>query len=147
METKSLKKTIKNQKITIIILSILLTIFFIISVMLIRHYSIKEKNMEVVLNKYYTITGSFYTYYEVSIFCNINKTIEVKDFTFKHNNQYICVSKIEYNDVEYETNESFVIYPKQENILIIYISLVNDETTNIYYKNNLIKLHNSIYIT
>lgn len=146
METKSLEKTIKSQKITIIILSILFAISFIASIVIVSHYTTKEKEMKLTLNDYYTISGSLYTYYEVSIYCNINKTIEVQDFTFKHNDKNICVSKIEYNNIEYETNESFVIYPKQENILILYTSLTNDEVTNIYYKNNVIKLHSSISI-
>lgn len=146
MEMKSLEKIIKNQKITIIILSILLAICFITSIVLVNHYTTKEKEMNLTLNDYYTISGSLYTYYEVSIYCNINKTIEVQDFTFKHNDENICVSKIEYNNAEYETNESFVIYPKQENILILYTSLINDEVANIYYKNNVIKLHSSISI-
>lgn len=146
METKSLEKIVKNQKVTIIILSILFAISFIASIVLVNHYTTKEKEMEVTLNDYYTISGSLYTYYEISIYCNINKTINVQDFTFKHNDENICVSKIEYNNAEYETNESFVIYPKQENTLILYTSLTNDEVTNIYYKNNVIKLHNSISI-
>ena len=146
METKSFEKTIKSQKITIIILSILLAISFITSIVLVNYYTTKERKMEITLNDCYTISGSFYTYYEVSIYCNLNKTIEVEDFTFKHNDENICVSKIEYNNAEYETNESFVIYPKQENTLILYTSLTNDEVTNIYYKNNVIKLHSSISI-
>lgn len=146
MEMKSLEKIIKNQKITIIILSILLAICFITSIVLVNHYTTKEKEMEITLNDYYTISGSLYTYYEVSIYCNINKTIEVKDFTFKHDDKNICVSKIKYNDVEYETNESFVIYPKQENTLILYTTLTNDEINTIYYKNEVIKLNNSISI-
>lgn len=146
MQTKSPEEKIKKQKITIIILSVLFVITFITNLVLIGYYTNKEKKMDITLTDYYTITGSLYTYYEISIYCNINKTINVKDFTFKHNNENVCISKIKYNNVEYETDKSFVIYPKQENKLVLYISLTNDEVTNIYYKNNVIKLYNSISI-
>lgn len=146
MQTKSPEEKIKKQKITIIILSVLFVITFITNLVLIGYYTNKEKKMDITLTDYYTITGSLYTYYEISIYCNINKTINVKDFTFKHNNENVCISKIKYNKVEYETDKSFVIYPKQENKLVLYISLTNDEVTNIYYKNNVIKLHSSISI-
>lgn len=137
---------IKRQKIAIIILSIFFAISLITSLTLVGYYTNKEKKMDITLTDCYTITGSLYTYYEVSIYCNINKTIDVQDFTFKHNNENVCVSKIKYNNVEYETDKSFVVYPKQENKLVLYISLTNDEINNIYYKNNVIKLHNSITI-
>lgn len=146
METNSLEEKIKKQKIIIIILSVLFAITFVTSLALVGYYTNKEKKMDITLTNHYTVTGSFYTYYEVSIYCNINKTIDVQDFTFKHNNENICVSKIKYNNVEYETDESFVVYPKQENKLVLYISLTNDEVNNIYYKHNIIKLHNSISI-
>lgn len=144
METKSLEKTIKNQRITIAILSILLAIAFIASIVLVGYYTNKEKKMDITLTDRYTITGSLFTYYEVSIYCNINKTINVQDFTFKHNNENVCVSKIKYNNVEYETDKSFVVYPKQENKLVLYISLTNDEETTIYFKHNAISLNNTI---
>lgn len=146
MKTKSLEEKIKKQKITIIVLSIFVTIFFIGCLALIGYYTNKEKKMDITLTDCYTITGSLYTCYEVSIYCNINKTINVQDFTFKHNDENVCVSKIKYNNIEYETNESFIVYPKQENKLVLYISLTNDEINNIYYKNKIIKLHNSISI-
>ena len=144
METKSPEEKIKKLKIIIIILSVLFAIIFVTSLALVGYYTNKEKKMDITLTDCYTITGSLYTYYEVSIYCNINKTIDVQDFTFKHNNDNVCISKIKYNDVEYETNESFVVYPKQENKLILYISLTNDEETTIYFKHNAISLNNTI---
>ena len=144
MQTKSPEEKIKKQKITIIILSVLVVITFITNLVLIGYYTNKEKKMDITLTDCYTITGSIYTYYELSIYCNINKTIDVQDFTFKHNNENICVSKIKYNNIEYETDKSFVVYPKQENKLVLYISLTNDEETTIYFKHNAISLNNTI---
>lgn len=135
---------IKKQKIAIIILSIFFAISLITSLTLVGYYTNKEKKMNITLTDCYNITGSLYTYYEVSIYCNINKTIDVQDFTFKHNNENVCVSKIKYNNVEYETDKSFVVYPKQENKLVLYISLTNDEETTIYFKHNAISLNNTI---
>lgn len=144
MDTKSPEEKIKKLKIIIIILSVLFAIIFVTSLALVGYYTNKEKKMDITLTDCYTNTGSLYTYYEVSIYCNINKTIDVQDFTFKHNNDNVCISKIKYNDVEYETNESFVVYPKQENKLVLYISLTNDEETTIYFKHNAISLNNTI---
>ena len=146
MEINLSEKTIKKQKTTIIVLSVILAICIISLLISISYYTTKEKEMNITLKNYYNTSGSLYTCYEITIFCNINKIIEVKDFTFKHNNENICVSKIKYDSTEYETNESFIIYPQKENVLTLYISLTNDKSTTIYYKFTPIELYKTIII-
>ena len=125
---------IKRQKITIIILSIIAILFFSAFVGNIIFQKVDNNKAEISFTKGYSSQGSLYYYCELNILCKQDKIFNVNDFTFKRNEQNICVSKIEIGDLIYNSNENFVINKFEKTKIILYVTLTNEtQLTTIYY--------------
>ena len=134
------EQKIKNQKIAIIVLSILLSIVIAFFVGNVIYTTLNAKSIEISLTNYYNQNWS--TCYEIEITCNENKVINVNDFTYLKENKNTCVNKIIFNDEEYVTEDSFVIYKNNVNKLKVYASswIITQPPVEIYYKFKQIKI-------
>ncbi len=133
METTNEENKIKKQKKTIIILSVFLGIIIVALMGFIIADQVRKQSIRVSLTDYYTTNGATMCY-KVEIFSYQNKIINVNDFTFKHDGDNICVSRIEVNDTTYSTSESFVLYADTPTELKLYFILSNDTPNTIYFK-------------
>ncbi len=141
-----MEKTIKKQKISIIILSIILGIFAISFFTTIIINNIEKQTYTISITDYYknpeTQTSLCYV---VEITCKEEKTIAVSDFTYKQGeNIYQYPLRIIVNDKTYTNEESFVIKPYTENKIKIYTSLLNKEPDTLLFKGKQIKFGISV---
>lgn len=131
-----MEKKDKKQKITIIILSILLAFFSIgFFTNLIINY-IDKNTYTVEVTDIVSTTPPFeVSTYTIEITCKKNITIKVEDFSFKmEDGNYMLVNALTFNDREYQSTESFVIYPYKENKITIRKTLGYPSNSNLYFK-------------
>jgi len=135
MKTLTPEQYIKKQKKIIIILAILLAIISTLFVSLEIYMNIPKNPIEITFNKIYIPEYSTSYRYEIKINCKQPTIINVKDFTYKTNEQsdeYIGVNTIVYNNTEYQRDKSFIIYPNETNTLTFYY--IHTRSNEIYYK-------------
>ncbi len=141
-----MEKTIKKQKIAIIILSILLGIFIIVVIGTNVFYIREKQSYTISMTDYYrnpeTQTSICYI---INITCQEDKIISVNDFEYKQGeHEYQTALRIVFNDETYTKNESFIVKAYDKNKLIIYTSLLNIEEDKLFYKLTPIKLGQSV---
>ena len=128
------KIIIKRQKIVIIILSIIAVLFFSAFIGNIIYEKVDNNKAEISFTKNYTTQNSLYYYCELNILCKQDKIFNVNDFTFKRNQENVCVSKIEIENVIYENSENFIINKYEKTKVILYVTLIKEtQLTTIYY--------------
>ena len=138
---------ITKAKNIIITLATFLGVAIITILGIIIYLNHEKRTIEITLDDSYTINNSFYTYYVVTIFAYEDTSIAVNDFTYKNEKGNICANKIEYNNNQYDSGESFLIKGKKENKLTIYINMTNEEADTIYYNRIPIKMFETIKTT
>ena len=135
-----MEKTIKKQKISIIILSIILGIFAISFFTTIIINNIEKQTYTISITDYYKNPET-----QTSLCYVVEKTIAVSDFTYKQGeNIYQYPLRIIVNDKTYTNEESFVIKPYTENKIKIYTSLLNKEPDTLLFKGKQIKFGISV---
>lgn len=128
------KKIIKKQKITIIVLSILTVIYFAACLGGFIYQKIDSEKIEMKFVNSYSQQNSLYYYCELDVLCKQDKMFKVNDFSFKRNNDNICVSKIEMGNSIYNSGENFAISQYERTKIKLYVTLIDEsQLTTIYY--------------
>ena len=129
------KKEKNKQKITIIILSILLCFFAISFFTNLIINNIEKNTYNVEITDIYKTPPSQTSKFTIEITCKKNITIKVSDFSFKmENGNFMLINSLTYNNKEYKNEESFVVYPYKENKIIINKTLDFPTESNLYFK-------------
>ena len=129
------KKEKNKQKITIIILSILLCFFAISFFTNLIINNIEKNTYNVEITDIYKTPPSQTSKFTIEITCKKNITIKVSDFSFKmENGNFMLINSLTYNNKEYQNEESFVVYPYKENKIIINKTLDFPTESNLYFK-------------
>lgn len=141
-----MEKTIKKQKIAIIILSILLGLFIVLFIGTNIASYISKKPYTLTLSDYYinpeTQTSLCYV---IDISCEENIIIEFDDFTFQQGkNAYQKPLRIKFNDSMFYKGDSFIAKAYDKNRLYIYTSITNIKEDTLFYQQKEIKLTKSI---